>query len=153
MELISIGDVNAEVERLRAICGDKHKPYIRPVGLGSRIPNAHNEKPTTYSPDAIRNSDFKISSCGKYVEVSNQGLSYATKMGKIKSIISLKQKFFREIDIYSLEPHKIPNSLIIVNDRPGHASLKVRDRMLIEDLVKALEIVAKNSNYCGRLKV
>ena len=100
-------------------------------------------------------ADFNLSQDQTSVNKDlTKGLSFATNMRKLKSIIKSKARFHTDIDIYAVDEHVVlPSGLKFIKDRPGHASLVVTQNMSTKDLVEKLEKVAKILEPIGTVRV
>jgi len=109
----------------------------------------------TLTQGTITPADFNLSQDGTFVNKDlTKGLSFATNMRKLKSIIKSKARFHTDIDIYAVDEHVgLPLGLKFIKDRPGHASLVVTQNMPTKDLVDKLEKVAMILEPIGTVRI
>ena len=138
MELITMEDLRHIIIEL--------KKFVRIADPGSH---------STLTEDSITPVDFNLSQDRAQVNKDlTKGLSFATNMRKLKSIIKSKARFHTDIDIYAIDEHApLPEGLQFIRDRPGHASLVVTQNMSTADLIKKLKKIAKILEPIGTVKV
>jgi len=137
MEYILAEDLRHHLEVLRK--------YVRPVGMG--------EQPTLVN-GGVRQVDFLLSPDGKWVLPSEKGLSFVTSMKKFKGLLKLKARHVGEVDVYAFNDSLLlPPGLEIVRDSPGHASLRVKERMALTDLISRLEDLGRRMERIGRIRL
>lgn len=138
MELIQIDDVKKQIEEL--------KKLVRVVSRGEH---------STLVAKGVREVDFLFSKDMEWIEPSGQyGLSFATSIKKLKSILKTKARFVDEVEIYAIDSTSlVGDGLNVIFDRPGHASLTVTRRMKVADLIKKLEQIALKMDRVGRLRI
>lgn len=109
----------------------------------------------TLTQGTVSSVDFNLSQDGLTVNADlTKGLSFATNMKKLKSIIKSKARFHTDIDIYAVDEYvSLPTGLKFIKDRPGHASLVVTQNMTIDELIKKLEKVAIILESIGTVRV
>jgi hypothetical protein len=137
MEYILAEDLKRHLEVL--------KKYIRPVGSA--------DHPTLVN-GSVRQVDFLLSPDGKTALPSAGGLSFVTSMKKFKGLLKLKARHVGEVDVYAFDDAlALPPGLEIVRDRPGHASLRVKEKMALTDLIGRLEDLGRRMERIGRIRL
>lgn len=138
MELVTMEDIRHIIIEL--------KKFVRIADPGGH---------STLTQGSVSPADFNLSEDRARVNKDlTKGLSFATNMRKLKSIIKSKARFHTDIDIYAVDEHvALPVGLRFIKDRPGHASLVVTQDMSTEDLKtrKSRYFIGANWNCEGQI--
>lgn len=137
MELIQVDDIRQQLVELRRI--------VRVADPGGHA-TLHDGRP--------RLLDFQFSSDMQWIEADlTKGLSFATSMKRLKSVLSTRGRFQTTLDIYVIDEERLSiEGLRLIHDRPGHASLVVARRMRVDELIVRLDRLAYLMEYIGTIR-
>lgn len=137
MELIQVDDIRHQLVELRRIA------RIADPGGHATL---HDGRP--------RLLDFQFSSDMQWIEPDlTKGLSFATSMKRLKSVLNTRSRFHPTLDVYVIDEEKLTmEGLRLIHDRPGHASLVVARRMRVSELIDRLDRLAYLMEYIGTIR-